>query len=334
MVGYSLTEQTQTSRVLYINSRDAQKHTHTTHLTYIFKDAIHTRPGEGALVSLMSASVPYSFYNIRDGVNNVLSYEVTHPVGGNMVAVGTGTVIIDPGNYTPAELGNAVKTVVNNDGHITINVVYVEMSQKYTISTADATKTITLQFGDGSDTDTTPSTEFGINGNAAVVNNLPFISTKAVDVNGSVHALFLRTDLPTNSVFESQSGGASDVLGKIEIDTTPGNIISHKPWIAHESLIQTNHIKSLTIRLTDERNRLLNLNGRHFQVGILLKFVKLQAPFLRPLQAGPTTPVNEPNIKNKKKQRQRALKKGKKKVKDAVDRANTKKQSDTTPEKK
>ena len=73
-----MVHQTQAPRVMYINSADVVKHhENTTHFAYSFQEALHTREDEGALVSLLSASIPYSFYNIRDGVNNKITYTVT-----------------------------------------------------------------------------------------------------------------------------------------------------------------------------------------------------------------------------------------------------------------
>ena len=61
--GYHVGHRTQGSVVMYLNSGDAhnQHEGTTSHFSFTFKDAIHTRAGEGVLVSLHSASIPYSF---------------------------------------------------------------------------------------------------------------------------------------------------------------------------------------------------------------------------------------------------------------------------------
>ena len=41
----------------------------TSHYSYAFKDAVETARDEAMLVSLSSASIPYSFYNIRTDVD-------------------------------------------------------------------------------------------------------------------------------------------------------------------------------------------------------------------------------------------------------------------------
>ena len=94
------------------------------------------------------------------------------------------------------------------------------------------------------------------------------------DLNGSVHAIFVRTNLATKSVMESMTQGVSDVLAKIDINSDPGGVITLDPnQVSHESLIHTSGIKQIEIKLTDERNRLLDLNGLHTQLGIKFRFV-------------------------------------------------------------
>ena len=62
MIGYHTTHHTQGSRVMYLNSADADTlhEDNTTHFSFTFNEAIHTRAGEGVLVSVLSASIPYS----------------------------------------------------------------------------------------------------------------------------------------------------------------------------------------------------------------------------------------------------------------------------------
>jgi hypothetical protein len=102
-------------------------------------------------------------------------------------------------------------------------------------------------------------------------------STNIADLNGSVHSLYLRTNLPVVSSMDSLTGGTSQIIAKLPIDTSPGGIIFHEPRDSlHKSLIQTQSIKHITLRLTDDRNRLVSLNGLHFSVALMFEFVSLK----------------------------------------------------------
>ena len=87
---------------------------------------------------------------------------------------------------------------------------------------------------------------------------------------------------------ESQTGGVSDILAKVDINSDPGGLITLEPQqVSHEALIHTAGVKSVEIRITDERNRLLDLNGLHSQIGLRFRFVniKLADPIVYPGQS-------------------------------------------------
>eukprot|EP01047_Picozoa_sp_COSAG01_P080914 COSAG01_NODE_15924_length_1285_cov_8.758010_2_plen_229_part_01 len=229
MLAFNYALHTQSPRLMYINSADAA-HTHdnTTHFHAAFREALHVRPHEAMLVSLHSASVPYSFYNIREGVNNKVRYKF----GGIGGLANDQTLTIPKGNYTVLTLRNAIVTHVNENlktffdantdfRPFSLALVYVPASQKYTFSLIDTNPQVAA-----ANEDLTSITFFLSEPHAPAVElgfpptdftlSAPFPtrpeedytkqSTNVADINGSVHALYLRTDIPTRSVFESETG--------------------------------------------------------------------------------------------------------------------------------
>ena len=99
-VGYHLGHETQASKVMYLDSRDSVALSGS-EFTVVFEDTLTTRDDEGVLVSLLSATIPYSFYNIRAGVNDAVSFvEATL----NGATSHTHAVTLEPGNYTATTL--------------------------------------------------------------------------------------------------------------------------------------------------------------------------------------------------------------------------------------
>jgi len=309
--GYHVGHRTQGSVVMYLNSGDAHtQHENTTHFSFTFKDAIHTRAGEGVLVSLHSASIPYSFYNIRPGVNNTL-----HLLGGS----GEFTITIPEGNYNVKSFGTKVTELIAAQlGVQTFAMEFDASSQKFKY-TLGVGSNLEMKTGDAN----SPSIEMGFEQtDHELTQNTITLSTNISDINGSVHALYLRTNLPSKSVFESLSAGVSDVLDKIALNINPGGIIVHQPRDRGvKTLLETNHVRSLTCRLTDERNRVLNLNGLHFQFGLMFEFVELLTPVSRVIPPPEKPEKPEKKTQQKKQRRKRALKRGKRKVKDAISKA-------------
>jgi hypothetical protein len=351
MTGYHRTHHTQGSRIIYINSEDADKHhtEHTTHFTISFKDALHTRKGEAMLVSLHSASVPYSFYNIRQNVNDQVALDI-HMSGS---IVDSYALVLDPGNYNVNSLRAQIVSFVQasidayqvansaqNVGTHTFQMTFDPPTQKFhftlTQNVAGGALSLNLDFREAATRNL--AIEMGFNASLKTLNvNETLKSDHVADINGSVHALYLRTDIPTRSIFDS-SGGVSDVLGKISLTTNPGGIIALQPSEnTHSALVSVSHIKTISIRMTDERNRLLDLNGLHFQFGILFQFVEMYNPSLQPDQRLLSTPPStaQPGTAQRKRAKQkRALHRGKAKVRRAQELASKTQKSKQPPETK
>ena len=291
-VGFQGTDETQPSRMMYLDSFDATQLTQfTSHYTYSFKDAVETSDGEGMLVSLSSASIPYSFYNIRAGVNNRLYYEDTF-------------VTIPEGNYNATTLGTEIQSALSTAG-ISMEIQYHRTRQKYKFKCTS--HTLTLKFPENS-----LMFEIGFDSSDTLLNQGDWYEAPNVaDLNGSVHAIYIRTNLATRSVMESQTGGVSDILAKIDINTDPGGVITLEPQqVSHEALIHTAGVKSVEIRITDERNRLLNLNGLHSQIGLRFRFVniKVAAPIVYPGESRQRVAPQEVQRALEKKQARRKTK--------------------------
>ena len=109
ITGYHHSHSTQSSKVLFIDSKDAtQRHKgETTHFTYVFRDTIIVQKNEGVLLSLLQASIPYSFYNVRKGVNDVIDVVVFSIIADHLYEK---AIVFPPGNYTAISMAKQFKT--------------------------------------------------------------------------------------------------------------------------------------------------------------------------------------------------------------------------------
>ena len=109
---------------------------------------------------------------------------------------------------------------------------------------------------------------------------------------------------------DSATGGVSQILAKTPIMSGPGSIIFHEPQNSvHKSLIQSRSIRFITVRLIDDRNRLVSLNGLDFSVALMFEFVTLRLND-GVLPAAPET-IKKNNDNNEKKKKSKK-KKGRK----------------------
>ena len=98
-----------------------------------------------------------------------------------------------------------------------------------------------------------------------------------VDMNAAIRSLYIRTNLTTSSVLDSSVGGGySSILARVPIDVGSGGIITISPsdGSVHKLIIKVREITIIGVRLTDQRNRLIDLNGLDWDVSFQFDFIE------------------------------------------------------------
>ena len=98
-----------------------------------------------------------------------------------------------------------------------------------------------------------------------------------VDLTNSIRSLFIRTNLSTTSILDSHIGGGfSNILTRVPINTEPGGIINIQPvnGNVHKLLLKIKAITNISIRLTNQKNTTINLNGLNFDISLKLDFIE------------------------------------------------------------
>ncbi len=300
-MAYQLQSNTMSSKILYIDSRDADSYLSTklnsngitqeltSYFQYILKENIEIPLNQRALISLNSATIPYSFYNIRLGINDILTATSLNVSSGASI---TDELEIPAGNYTAYSLAEIIKDFINtnlqNVGSnitFTFGMTFNTDSQKfrYTLTTTELSE-IRLTFNFQDKDLISPHIEMGFPAvNFTMSSIVPakgyYNSLNVVDINGSIHGVYIRTNLVSTGTLDSQSKTFSNILARIPINVQSGGIIFATPNNqTHRSIVDIRAINTLTIRLTDERNRLLDLNGLHFQLAISVDFIHAEKP--------------------------------------------------------
>lgn len=99
------------------------------------------------------------------------------------------------------------------------------------------------------------------------------------DMTNSIRTLFLRSNLTTNSILDSfVGGGFSNIMCRIPINVRPGEVINVKAadGDVHKLLLKVKEFTSIHLRLTNQRNQPINLNGLNFDVALKLDFIENQ----------------------------------------------------------
>lgn len=201
-------------------------------------------------VSVQHAVIPYSFYNI-DQYNNRLDYKI------NDVST---TLFINYGNYNPYTL---ITFLQSNIPYMTIT--YSTITNKFTFQHAyydfDILKTSTCQGLLGISMQITVSS-----------NNRILTSTNCINLQSHM-CICLATNLTTGHINNS-SKYHNNILCSIPIQGNPFSMISYTNLNNLKSNLFNNNINTIQIRLLDQNNNLLELNGCHWSVTIQLDVVR------------------------------------------------------------
>jgi len=269
-MSYSLESGTENSKVIFINSADKNVSLDTDGSSFIYNldTPIIAPDNQECLVSLYSCVIPYSFYNIRENINDRIPYRF---VANDNLSF----VKIPKGNYTITTLATTIKSLLDGiTGGVAYTIIYNRTTMKYTYTTNS--QTIYFDFSAFVDT---AHIEMGFNINETTVdtgiNNL--VSTNVPDINGNTHQIQVRTNLASKGCLDSITKSYSTILGSIPIDVNFGGVIFSNPGNnLHKILITSKNISTVNVRITDDRGRPINLNGLNFTIAVLLDFINMR----------------------------------------------------------
>ena len=296
-MSYILPPNSKGSVLLYLDSRDADNYLAQnssgvdlfSYFQYILKENIEIPNNQRALISLHSATIPYSFYNIRTGINDTLIYKIDS----GEQSTSTQTLNIPAGNYSVYSLADIITTDMNSHQSVgfleyTFTMDYDTDKNKFLYGATNdlvASTPLVISFF-FLDNEQACNIEMGFNENDTIVitntdaKSLRY-SKNVVDINGSIHGVYIRSNLVSKGTLDSQNGTLSNILARIPLSVQSGGILFAEQN-THKSIVDIRTINTLTIRLTDERNRILDLNGLHFQLCISIDFVYAEKPILLP----------------------------------------------------
>ena len=328
---------TLSSVVIHLDSRFATRFIETdktTNYIYDLTETIEVPDHELCEVSLYTATIPYSFYNVRSGINNEVRL---YYYDDDSSKHETATIFLSEGNYSAtalkAEFQSQVSALPNGthaedlpnydhpDGQHLIrsfifNTTYTRETLKYTFTlttTLPNAERVAINFH-------TARNLFGFKDDmmydlTAVDTARVIISENCIDINDSIHGLYVRQNLTTKSTLDNENGTFTNILARIPINTNAGGIIFHTPAnTTHRAITSLRSIQSIGIKLTDDQNRAIDLNGLHWQISLLISFIPI--PARAPQLTKVSRHINAMAEYNNKQQREQKLKKTNKRGKE------------------
>jgi hypothetical protein len=200
-------------------------------------------------ISVQHAVIPYSFYNINS-TNNLLIYTL------NSVQY---SITIAQGNYNAYDLLAYLKVNMPN-----INITYDSIVSKYTFS---GTSSISFL----STSTCLEILGFPTSSSSTSINNV-LTSTNCINLQ-SKHCICIQSNLQTGSLNNTHKN-ESNIICSIPIDKPPFSTITYQNHNNLRYNLYNNNISTLMLRLTDQNNNILDLNGCHWSISIQLEVIK------------------------------------------------------------
>ena len=280
------------SQILHIRSEDGRgflKDTSgdvvKTGFTIDLFEAISCQLNQTFLVSLSSIEFPYSFYT-TDSTNNELKMKVQNTDTSAYSSVYS--VLIPVGNYNANNLKSKLKSMLDTQFHsntvgatlaTSFSITYDDVSNKFTFKTSESNRKGIMTWSSAAPTNPI-NKQLGFTGD----DDVDFTSTAGassdavVNVGGSrTDALYIRTTLGSNNSIESRIRGVSSILQKVPVSTPPNSFIFFDAaQVSAKLQVPTKSIQSVSVRITDAEDRLINTNNINFSISI--QFDTIETP--------------------------------------------------------
>lgn len=203
-----------------------------------------------ASISILSAQIPVSFYNI-----NVYTDVLKIQIGMTVY-----TFTLTNGNYTSTTLVAEILRVLIAQGLTDFTIVYSTTTGKLTISRATS---FTILFSG--------STILGVLGYSQTSNTVGTSLTALNPLNllGSLRVRVLSTQLSTLNIDSSVKGGVS-LLASIPIEAPPYGVILFDNYTKSSQALSALDITDIDLQLVDDNGNLFNFNNIDWSITMVL----------------------------------------------------------------
>ena len=217
--------------------------------------SIDVADDEWLQVEVISAEIPLSFYNISTALqNNIFSY--------TKIPSGTVNLTIPSGNYTVDTLMSTLNGLQSD-----FTISYSDVFNKFLITIIAPVTAVNFVY---SASDYTQQL-FGIIANRSITSSSFFDGVVNL---ASVHSVLIRSSLNSgNSASTSQSN--NDIICKVPLSVNYGGIlIYNNNDFTRKNIIKSGSIRQFYLKLTEQNQKILDLNGCVWEMTILFTKIK------------------------------------------------------------
>ena len=243
------------SNIIHIRSKETNYNNLNSDFNITLKNAIEISENQEAHINIISAEIPYSFYNISSDLeNNVLIFDNTN------------ILTFTNQDYNITELIDFINADTNFNTLFT--TTYNTQKNKITFTNKDTVNPHTINFSLSN-----INKVIGWDENQSDIVISASGNTESVNVCNlaTVHSIMVRSNL-SDANTQSSRNGNSTILQKISIDMNTGFLIYlNNSDYRTTSIISATTIDYISIILTNQDDLVLNLNGVNFELTLLVE---------------------------------------------------------------
>ena len=243
------------SNIIHIRSKETNYNNLNSDFNVTLKNAIEISENQEAHINIISAEIPYSFYNISSDLeNNVLIFDNTN------------ILTFTNQDYNITELIDFINADTNFNTLFT--TTYNTQKNKITFTNKDTVNPHTINFSLSN-----INKVIGWEEDQSDIVISASGNTESVNVCNlaTVHSIMVRSNLSDANTQSSRSGN-STILQKISIDMNSGFLIYlNNSDYRTTSIISATTIDFISMILTNQDDKILNLNGVNFELTLLVE---------------------------------------------------------------
>jgi hypothetical protein len=221
-------------------------------------------------VSLVSATIPNSFYNLsNNNQNNILKFKET----GDTDFI---TLTIPSGSYDILELSSKIKTLLeaNSTNSLTYTFTYDEINNSLNIKNSNPTiKNTTFDFT----IENSCRRFLGFKSQEISITNTNGItSDRAVDITDTRNSIYVRLpNLSNSKVLESSSGKFSNIIAQVPVALSRNSFFVYDPPVEFICELSQKQINSIDVNITyQNETEAVNFENADWEINLKITFFK------------------------------------------------------------
>jgi hypothetical protein len=225
---------------------------------------------ESLYIECINVAIPYSFYGVST-LNNTVTITESDEDGSNAKA--PFDIVLTSGNYDYQLLLNEMQDQLNakTNHAIVYALSYNSGTNKFTFATATPNKKAVFDFN----LENSCYNQYGFSlASHTMTTSIPLTSNNVME-SCSIYNLFIRLkNFNLDRAFDMLNKSTSNIICKVPVNVPPLGVIYSSDTNSFQTPIKGSLIQNMTFEITDEWERLIDLNGKSWTFDLLITINK------------------------------------------------------------